>query len=144
MLLECFTAAVIYGITPITEKHLLKFIEIESFILINGILIFLFCFVYWIFFGKYRLLEDIGTVLENKYLTVLILFTAFFVYIVANFFYMFAIKNNKTYMATALIACYPIITVLIGYIFLSEQISLVHIMGIICIILGVSLLTFFK
>jgi hypothetical protein len=93
MLLECFTASTIYGITPVMEKYILQFIEIESFIVLNGLLVFLFCATYWIFFHKNRMWKDIETVKNSPTLIVLLALTSFLIYIVANFFY---IESYKT------------------------------------------------
>lgn len=140
MILECFTASTIYGITPLMEKYILKFIEIESFIILNGLLVFLFCATYWIFFHKNRMWKDIETVKNSPTLIVLLALTSFLIYIVANFFYMYVIKHHKTYLVTAIIASYPIVTVILGYLLFNEDITLTHMLGVFFVIGGIVLL----
>lgn len=140
MILECFAAATIYGITPLMEKHILQFIEIESFILLNGLLIFLFCATYWIFFHKNKMWKDIETVKNNTTLMILLALTSFLIYIVANYFYMRVIKEHKTYLVTAIVASYPIITVILGYLLFNEDLTLTHMLGVFFVIAGIVLL----
>ena len=142
MLFECLITSCIYGITPIMEKHLLQFIEIETFILLNGLIIFLFCSVYWVFFVREKIWKDIKVISNNYFLIFLLFFTAFFIYIVAIFLYMKVLKHNKTYVGTALIASYPIITVILGYLVFSEEISFIHMIAIFMITFGVILLNY--
>ena len=140
MILECLAASTIYGITPLMEKHIIKFIEIESFIILSGLIVFMFCATYWFFFHKHKLWKDIQ-IIQNDPILILFLFsTTILIYIVANFLYMSVIKNNKTYLGTSMIASYPIITVLLGYLLYNEEITLTHILGVFFIIGGVVLL----
>jgi len=141
MILECLAVSTIYGITPLMEKYIIKFIEIESFIILSGLIIFMVCATYWFFFHKKKLWKDIQTIKNYPILFLLLFTTTILIYIVANFLYMSVIKHNKTYLGTSMIATYPIITVLLGYLLYNEDISLTHILGVFFIIGGVVLLT---
>jgi len=141
MFWECLAASTIYGVTPLMEKHILKFIEIESFILLNGLILFLFCATYWIFFHKNRMWKDIEIVKNDPTLMVLIVLTCLLIYVAATFFYMQVIKGHKTYVATSIIASYPIITVILGYLLFNENVTLSHLLGVFLVIAGIVLLS---
>jgi len=62
------------------------------------------------------------------------------IFIIANYLYLSAIKTNKAYLVTAIIASYPIITAIIGYLILGEKVEMQHIIGIFLIIGGILML----
>ena len=84
--------------------------------------------------------KDIETVKNSPTLIVLLALTSFLIYIVANFFYMYVIKHHKTYLVTAIIASYPIVTVILGYLLFNEDITLTHMLGVFFVIGGIVLL----
>lgn len=138
MLYECLTVTAIFGITPILEKYVLQFIEAETLILLSIFLLFILCVTYLYFFENHtKFYRDIKKMNKNWELYVLVLLIAFSIYIVANYLYLFVISKHKTYIVTSLIASYPIITVLCGYLFLGEAFTATHILGVLMIILGV-------
>ena len=142
MILECLSVATIYGITPLMEKHIIKFIEVESFIILSGLIVFLCCAIYWFFFDKNRLWKDIQTIKNDPILILFVFLTAILVFIIASFIQKRVMKNNKAYLVTSMIATYPIITVILGYLLLNEEITLSHMLGVLLIISGVVLLNF--
>ena len=142
MILECLSVATIYGITPLMEKHITQFIEIESFIILSGLIIFMCCALYMFFFDKNKLWKDIQTIKNDPILIFLLFLTAFLIYIVASFIQKSVIKKHKAYLVTSIIATYPIITVILGYLLFNEEITLTHMFGVLLIISGVVILNF--
>lgn len=139
MLYECLTVTAIFGITPILEKYVLQFIEAETMILLSVFLLFIFCASYLYFFENRtsQFYRDLQKMNKNWELYGLVLLIAVSLYIVANYLYLFVISKHKTYMVTTLTASYPIITVILGYLFMGEDITPMHMMGVLMIILGV-------
>ena len=84
--------------------------------------------------------KDIETVKNNTTLMIILVLTSFLIYIVANYFYMRVIKDNKTYLVTAIVASYPIITVILGYLLFNEDLTLTHMLGVFLVIAGIVLL----
>ena len=140
MILNCLVVIIIFGITPILEKHILSFIKYETLILINAGFISLFGIIYYLFFYHHNFNIEFSILKKNPYIFLLLAFIALFIYFIANIFYLSSIKDNKTHLVTAFIATYPIITLLIAYILLDESISLYNALGVILIAGGVVLL----
>jgi len=140
MFLNCLIVTLIFGITPILEKHILSFIEYETLILINAGFITLFGIIYYLFFYHHSLTTEISILKKNPYIFLLLALIAFFIYFIANIFYLSSIKDNKAHLVTAFIATYPIITLLTAYVLMDENISLYNCLGVILIAGGVVLL----
>ena len=69
-----------------------------------------------------------------------LLITALLTFVVANYFYLGALRDNKTYLVTAVVASYPMITALFGYLFLNEAMTAGHLLGIVAIVFGIVML----
>lgn len=85
--------------------------------------------------------KDIEIVKNDPTLMVLIVLTCLLIYVAATFFYMQVIKGHKTYVATSIIASYPIITVILGYLLFNENVTLSHLLGVFLVIAGIVLLS---
>ena len=140
MLLECVITSLIFGISPVINKYFLTFISVEGIILFSGLFYSLFILLYLLFFYQDNITKDFHVLNQNKHLYVLLGLSAFFIFIVANYFYLTVIKNNSAYLITAIVAAYPIFTAILGYFLLNEYISIAHSVGIMFIFLGVFLL----
>ena len=140
MLLNCFIIAIIFGVTPILEKHILSFIRTDSYIILNGFLVFLLSIFYYFFLYKHNIFDEIIILNKNRDVVALMILTACLVYLLGNFLFFHTISKHKTHLVTALIATYPIITLLIAYLFLNEEVTFYHSLGVFFIVGGVILL----
>jgi len=77
---------------------------------------------------------------ENQNVFLLMILTVFLIYFLANYVYLNTISENKTHLVTALVATYPIITLTIAYLFLNEEVTFYHTLGVFFIVGGVILL----
>ena len=140
MFFECFAVAFIFGISPIINKYILQFIRVESVVLLSGFFYCIFALLYLLFNGHTQFIIDWRTLIQNKHVFALLLLTALLIYVVANYFYLLMLKDNKTYLVTATIAAYPLLTALFGNLLLNERISFSEFIGIMLIVSGVFIL----
>ena len=98
MLLECVITSLIFGISPVINKYFLTFISVEGIILFSGLFYSLFILLYLLFFYQDNITKDFHVLNQNKHLYVLLGLSAFFIFIVANYFYLFRLqKLQKQY-----------------------------------------------
>lgn len=140
MLLNCLSCAIIFGITPIMEKHVLTFIHIETYILLGALILFLLSIIYYTFLYNHNLLDELSILNKNRNVLLLFVLSITLIYFVANYLFLHTLSNNKAHLVTALIATYPIITMIIAYLFLNEEITFYHSFGVFLIVGGVILL----
>lgn len=140
MLFNCLVVASIFGLTPILEKHILSFIKTETFIVLSGFLVFLISIFFYIFVYKHNIYDEMIILKENQNVFLLMILTVFLIYFLANYVYLNTISENKTHLVTALVATYPIITLTIAYLFLNEEVTFYHTLGVFFIVGGVILL----
>jgi drug/metabolite transporter (DMT)-like permease len=140
MLFNCLVVASIFGLTPILEKHILSFIKPETFIVLSGFLVFLISILFYIFVYKHNIYDEMVILKDNRNIFLLMILTVFLIYFLANYVYLNTISENKTHLVTALVATYPIITLTIAYLFLNEDVTFYHTLGVFFIVGGVILL----
>jgi drug/metabolite transporter (DMT)-like permease len=136
MLLECVIVAIVFGLTPILNKYILKYISVESMIVFMGSAYLLFIAIYNISM-KTQLSRDVDTLYKHPHLYPLILLSSFLIFGVANYYYLTVIKDNKTAIVASIIASYPMLTALAGYILYNEVLSIKQLVGIMIIVSGV-------
>ena len=135
MWIECFAVASIFGITPILNKYVLRHISVETFIFLSGMFYATFALLYLAYHDNVNELRKLPINIYG-----LVGLSTLLIFIIANYLYLSAIKTNKAYLVTAIIASYPIITAIIGYLILGEKVEAPHIIGILLIIGGVFML----
>ena len=135
MWIECLAVASIFGITPILNKYVLRYISVETFIFLSGMFYATFALLYLAYRDNVKELYKIPINIFS-----LVGLSTVLIFIIANYLYLSAIKTNKAYLVTAIIASYPIITAIIGYLILGEKVETQHIIGIFLIIGGILML----
>jgi len=129
--------AFLYGITPSIAKYVLKDINIVSFILCEsiGVCFFtvLFCFYHYNEFNK-----DIHLITYQSFYSILLL-SALLCF--ANILFYFVLEGHDTFIISSIVACSPIVSLLVSWIFLKENVSLFHILGVVLITLGIILIS---
>ena len=140
-------AASSFGILPILYKSLqMKDIYSITILVITKIIIAFFT-ISLIFFGNnYEIVRKDLNILANlshdKCLYVALLFiTAAFVYLYGQYSYIIVFKNTEANISTIIIACYPIVTILLSYFYLNESINIYQFIGIVLIFTGLALIT---
>lgn len=145
MILETFITLCLFAINPIINKYLLKYISVKSLILISGFAYVFISTILIILLYDKELQNDFNKLFENsgKYLWLIVLLIPL-MHLITHYFYFSLIRDYKTYFITALVASYPLFTALFGYLILNETITILHIIGIIFIVCGISFLNITK
>ena len=144
MIQETIITLILFAINPVINKYMLQFISVKSLVLITGLAYIFVSSILMLFLYDKEIQKDFDTLFQKgKYLWLIML--AFpLIHLITHYFYFSLIRDNKTYFATALVASYPLLTALFGYLVLNETITIMHIVAIILIISGVSILTYTK
>ena len=144
MIPECLSIACLIGLRPIINKYLLNIINVNSLIVISGIINFIFILLYLLFIEKDTVVKDFNKLLNNnnKIWLYLLIFITFAIFILIDYITFKLLKNNKAYLIESIIAIYPLITILFGYIILNESISYKHFLGVLFVIFGIVLLSY--
>lgn len=141
MIIETLATLCLFAINPVINKYMLRFISVKSLVILTGAAyVFVSSILIWLFYDK-EMQRDFQTLTNSggKYLWLIML--AFpLIHIITHYFYFSLIRDHKTYYITALMASYPLLTALFGYLFLSETITVSHIIGITLIVGGVLIL----
>ena len=141
MIQETLITLLLFAISPVVNKYLLQFISVKSLVLLTGMAYILTSSLLLFLFYDNEIEKDILHLFKNgKYLWLILLILPL-MHIITHYFYFSLIRDYKTYFVTALVASYPLLTALFGYLVLNETISLIHVIGILFIVTGVSLLT---
>jgi drug/metabolite transporter (DMT)-like permease len=80
--------------------------------------------------------------MNNKYIILVIIFVTLLL-LLAEYAYYYIIDNDKKVaIATLLISLYPIVTLILGYLVLSESLTMLEISGFILIFVGISFINY--
>ncbi len=140
MLLECLFVTAIFGLAPVINKYMLKFVNINSIVIFTGICYFILSLFYFSITNKTTVIKDFTIMNQNIHLYILLFIFTLLVFIIGNYYYLTVIKDNKTYLVAAIVASYPLMTALFGYLFLNEIPTFKNIIGVLAIIFGLTLL----
>jgi len=87
-------------------------------------------------------IQDCTTIMNNKYIILVIIFATSML-LMANYGYLYTFSNDKKVaIATLLTSLYPIVTLILGYLVLSESLTLLEAMGFVLIFSGISLVNY--
>ena len=140
MWFECITVLFIFGLTPLLNKHTLKHISVETFILFSASITFLFIIVFFLAFFQDKLRTDLVTLSKHPYLYGYIIVTTLLVFVVADYLYLYSIQKHDAHIIVPIIASYPLITFLYSYFFTKELITSLHAIGCVFVVTGIVLL----
>jgi len=141
MIIETIITLILFAINPVINKYMLQYISVKSLVLITGLAYMFVTPILVVFLYDKELQSDFSALFKKgKYLWVILLVFPL-VHLITHYFYFLLIRDNKAYFVTALVASYPLLTALFGYLMLNETITMVHIFAIVLIISGVTILT---
>lgn len=135
--------AFIFGLSPIIHKYIftkVPTITPQTMFIFGGIFYFVFTLIFALN-EKETLTKDI----KNIPSAVLLIFlfgtaTTFF----ANYLYFKIIRKNASFLVSSLIFISPLFTVILSYLLLKEDITIISVIGVIFIVLGVVLVAMSK
>lgn len=129
----------IFGTRPVLYKYIVPYIQVESMILISGVF-YLILAIFYVYFTKpTKLIQDIRTMNKTPSLHVALWSTAL-LGLIATHFYLDLLKDSTAFLLTAVLSAYPLVTAVVGYLFLNEVITRKQLIGMLVIILGVVIL----
>ena len=137
---QYLSVILIYGISPIINKYVLAHIKSESFMVIGGF-VGLMSAILFSFVRKNNIIMDIAKMNKHKHVYLLIFLSSFILSIIVNYNYLALLNVEPAYRVTSISSCYPMITAILGYLFLSEHVSIKHLIGVFLIMAGVYMLS---
>ena len=140
LILQYLSVILIYGVSPIINKYILAHIKSESFMVIGGF-VGLMSAILFSFVRKNNIIMDIAKMNKHKHVYLLIFLSSFILSIIVNYNYLELLNIEPAYRVTSITSLYPLITAILGYLFLSEQVSMKHLFGVVLIIAGVCMLS---
>jgi len=137
--LIAISLAVIYAITPITYKLLVihNNLSFETYFLLSTFILFLCSLFYSFMFHNYI---DVFRELTKISPDILLLFiiNIFFVSFISQILFHYAIKHTtKLSLFTIITGFYPLITMILSFLFLKEKISFKVLFGFIISMIGI-------
>ncbi len=131
----------IFGTRPVLYKYIVPYIQVESMILISGAFYFILAIFYVYFTKPTKLIQDIRTMNKTPSLYGWLWLTAL-LGLVSTHFYLDLLKDSSAFLLTAVLSAYPLVTAVIGYLFLNEVITRKQLIGMLVIVAGVMILNF--
>jgi len=123
-----------WGIQPIIHKLLLRKINPKTMLILNSTVYF-FCIIWFTIYNYQEFKTDLKNMDLKSFL--IIVFTAVITAFLANMIYFYILKNNDSYIVSALIYSSPVFTLIFAYLFLKEKITKYGLIGVIFIIIGI-------
>ena len=139
-MVECLVVAAIFGLTPLLNKYILRSLSVEGLMIGSATFFGAFALAYGAFCCRDTLLVDYKMVTQKPFLLALVGLSAFLILVVANFLYLTVIRDHNTAVTTAITASYPLVTAIVGALFLNETISGPQAVGILLVVGGVFML----
>lgn len=125
--------AFIWGSLPFLTKHILQNIHYKSLILFESILAFTLTIMYS-YYNQTEIMQDLK---EMKLKTALAVFILVATVFCVNIMYYNLIRDHETYMISAITSVYPVIALIISYLFLKEKITFLKGLGVFLVTTGI-------
>jgi hypothetical protein len=141
MYIQGFIILIIFGLTPLLNKHILDEVSAEGVVFFSAIISTFIITIFGCYFFRDKFSIDINTFRKKPHIMCYLIASAIFIFVIADYLYMTTLQNtNKAHLLVSFIAIYPLITVLYSYFFLDHDINIYNIMGAIFVVLGIMLL----
>lgn len=131
--------AVLWGVQPIVHKQLMckHRIDPKAVLVVGGMAYTACLLVFWMYFHR-----DVQSEVRRLPLSaiVIIAFLSIFTAFVANVVYLYVLRNNETYVVTALMYTSPVFTLVLAVLILREEVTLLGGLGAVLILAGVACL----
>lgn len=141
MITESLIVLFLFALNPILNKYMLKFISVKSLVLFTGVMYFFIALIFIFMLYDKQIYNDFNILCKNENKNLWLLMILFpIIHMITHYFYFYLIHDYKTYIATAIVASYPLVTAFLGYFILNEEFTLTDLLGIVFIILGIFIL----
>ena len=137
--LIAISLAVIYAIAPITYKLLVihNNISFETYLLLSTFILFLCSLFYSFMFHNYiDVLRELTKISSD--ILLLFIINIFFVSFISQILFHYAIKHTtKLSLFTIITGFYPLITMILSFLFFKEKITLKIFIGFVISMIGI-------
>lgn len=137
MLISSLFVAFLLGLIPVVHKYVLRTVDPNVIMVVGGTAYFIVLMVFAAYHWK-DMLPQIQTLDTKEW--VFITFAAVAMNFVARLLYLYILKDNESYIVSALIYSSPLFTFILAYLFLHERITSLKAAGVMCICIGIMLL----
>lgn len=124
----------LWGLQPVIHKVLLKHIDPKTILIISSFF-YTSCIILFAIYNYKEFIKDLKIIDTKSFIVIGI--TAIFSAFIANLIYFYILKNNESYIVSALIYSSPVFTLILAYFFLKEKITLYGFIGLIFIVIGI-------
>jgi drug/metabolite transporter (DMT)-like permease len=142
LLLYYLFVNVIWGISPIFEKYLLRKINILSFIILGSVIQFIAALFLMSYNNYDYIIKDTNVLLNDSNVIIGIFFITILLFI-SKYVYLYIVNRDKSIaLVVILTSLYPVLTLIFGYLLLNETITIEEFVGFILILFGILLINY--
>jgi drug/metabolite transporter (DMT)-like permease len=142
LLLYYLFVNVIWGISPIFEKYLLRKINILSFIILGSGIQFIAALFLMLYYDNNLIIKDTEILLNDSNIIISIFLITILLFI-SKYVYLYIVNHDKSIALVAILtSLYPVLTLIFGYLYLNETITIEEFAGFILILFGILLINY--
>jgi drug/metabolite transporter (DMT)-like permease len=142
LLLYYLFVNVIWGISPIFEKYLLRKINILSFIILGSAIQFIAALFLMSYNNYDYIIKDTNVLLNDSNVIIGLFFITILLFI-SKYVYLYIVNHDKSIALVAILtSLYPVLTLIFGYLYLNETITIEEFVGFILILFGILLINY--
>jgi drug/metabolite transporter (DMT)-like permease len=132
----------IWGISPIFEKYLLRKINILSFIILGSGIQFIAALFLMLYYDNNLIIKDTEILLNDSNIIISIFLITILLFI-SKYVYLYIVNHDKSIALVAILtSLYPVLTLIFGYLYLNETITIEEFAGFILILFGILLINY--
>jgi transporter family protein len=145
-MLPLVLATLSFGTVPIIYKMLLmKGINKVTILIITKILIAIMG-IMLLLIGTNSVIvyKDIETIIKKETILsmVLLIIAASIVYFIGQYSYIESLENYKANISTVITSSYPVITLVLAYLYLSETLTYIQVIGALFVFTGIIMISY--
>lgn len=130
LLLYYLFVNLIWGISPIFEKYLLRKINILSFIILGSGIQFIAALLLMTYYDNEYIVKDVE-ILWNDNSIMIAVFIITILLFISKYLYLYIVNNDKSIaLVVILTSIYPVSTLIFGYLYLNETITLEELLAL--------------
>jgi drug/metabolite transporter (DMT)-like permease len=142
LLLYYLFVNLIWGISPIFEKYLLRKINILSFIILGSGIQFIAALFLMLYYDNNLIIKDTEILLNDSNIIISIFLITILLFI-SKYVYLYIVNHDKSIALVAILtSLYPVLTLIFGYLYLNETITIEEFAGFILILFGILLVNY--
>lgn len=129
----------LWGLNPVLEKILLKDLDQNAVIIYTAMIHFVM--ILGFAYVNRKIVIETAPQIKLTHILIMIAMAGLCEFL-GNYFYALTLQKSTSFVTVALTSLYPIFTMFIGYLILSEPITKYSLVGLILIIMGIIAVTY--